>query len=376
MTRPMDFIEATADYERWLGEHLPIVEPDLREKHRRMSEAFFPFLRATFYRWMQLWPVRCPDLALAPRVLAVGDIHVENYGTWRDREGRLAWGVNDFDEADPLPYTLDLVRLASSVLAAQADGMLTVKPRLACLAIRRGYQEWLMRGGRPFVLAADKPKWLWALAREQTREGITFWRRLMQNPLCQDIPFPDARRVLEDRLPERGLTYEVRQRRAGLGSLGRPRYVALVQWRGGAVAREVKRVAPSAVNWADPAAPTGEGAFATLMAHAVRSPDENFQVRDGWVARRLAPDFIKIEMSALPRRNLLRLFRAMGRELANIHLATPEAIPTVLDDLQRRGGHDGSWLLGAAEGMIELLTKDWKQWRKAHPPAPSPSRKR
>src|SRR5947209_17132605 len=172
MTRAMDFLEATADYERWLGGHLPIVGDDLRAKHRLMAQGYFPFLRATFYRWMQLWPVRCPDLAQAPAVLAVGDIHLENYGTWRDREGRLAWGVNDFDEADPLPYTLDLVRLAASMLGARVDGRVTVKPRLGCAALILGYQEWLMRGGRPFVLAADKPKWLWALAREQTRAGI------------------------------------------------------------------------------------------------------------------------------------------------------------------------------------------------------------
>jgi len=36
-------------------------------------------------------------------VLAVGDLHVENFGTWRDAEGRLIWGVNDFDEAWRLP---------------------------------------------------------------------------------------------------------------------------------------------------------------------------------------------------------------------------------------------------------------------------------
>jgi len=30
-------------------------------------------------------------------------------------EGRLSWGVDDFDESYPLPYTNDLVRLAASV---------------------------------------------------------------------------------------------------------------------------------------------------------------------------------------------------------------------------------------------------------------------
>ena len=52
------------------------------------------------------------------RVLAVGDIHLENFGTWRDADGRLVWGVNDFDEAAQMPYVLDLVRLAASALLA------------------------------------------------------------------------------------------------------------------------------------------------------------------------------------------------------------------------------------------------------------------
>lgn len=39
--------------------------------------------------------------------MAVGDLHVENFGTWRDIEGRLVWGVNDFDEAHPLSYAND-----------------------------------------------------------------------------------------------------------------------------------------------------------------------------------------------------------------------------------------------------------------------------
>ena len=47
-------------------------------------------------------------------MLAVGDIHIENFGTWRDNDGRLIWGVNDFDEAAEMPYALDLVRLTTS----------------------------------------------------------------------------------------------------------------------------------------------------------------------------------------------------------------------------------------------------------------------
>src|ERR1700733_15780888 len=100
----MNIIKSTERFEKWLAQHTAIVEADLRLKHQRMCESPFSFLRATFYRWMQLWPEGCPALDKAPRVLSVGDLHIENFGTWRDVEGRLIWGVNDFDEAAVLPF--------------------------------------------------------------------------------------------------------------------------------------------------------------------------------------------------------------------------------------------------------------------------------
>src|SRR5438445_5345090 len=106
-----------------------------------MAGGVFPFLRATFYRWMQRWPEVCPELAKAPAVLAVGDLHVENFGTWRDIEGRLIWGVNDFDEAYPMAYTNDLVRLAVSAHLAARTAHLAVKTEDACDVILDGYRK-------------------------------------------------------------------------------------------------------------------------------------------------------------------------------------------------------------------------------------------
>src|SRR5271169_1528049 len=136
----MNIVDATRDYEAWVEQRLDLVPGDLRLKHRLMAQRPFPFLRATFYRWMQLWSAECGALARAPKVLAVGDLHIENFGTWRDSEGRLVWGINDFDEAYPLPYTIDLVRLATSALLAQRDGMLALSPRLVATNLLAGYR--------------------------------------------------------------------------------------------------------------------------------------------------------------------------------------------------------------------------------------------
>jgi len=119
-----DIRQATERYEAWLAGHVALDADDLAFKHRQMADprSRFPFLRATYYRWLERWPLVCPELVGAPVVLAVGDLHVENFGTWRDADGRLSWGVNDFDECEPLPYTQDLVRLAASAVRAVRDG--------------------------------------------------------------------------------------------------------------------------------------------------------------------------------------------------------------------------------------------------------------
>src|SRR5206468_11832612 len=144
--------EATRAYEKWMRTSLLVVESELTAKHTTMKADPFSLFRGTYYRWAQLWPVVCKDLTRAPKVLAVGDLHVDSFGTWRDVEGRLCWGVDDFDDSYVLPYTNDLVRLASSAKIARKLGLLSVKNRLASEIILDAYEKCLSQGGRPFVL--------------------------------------------------------------------------------------------------------------------------------------------------------------------------------------------------------------------------------
>jgi len=112
-----------------------VVEADLRLKHRDMAGSLFAFLRATLYRWSQLWKEVCPDLTDAPRLLAVGDLHVENFGTLRDAEGRLVRGVNDFDEVAEMPYAVDLVRLVTSAIFAERENRLAIDAASAATVV-------------------------------------------------------------------------------------------------------------------------------------------------------------------------------------------------------------------------------------------------
>jgi hypothetical protein len=103
---PDSFVEATEQYCDWLSSKLVISEQAWGRRIKVVNKLSpFAFLRATFYRWSQWWPVVCEELTDAPNVLGIGDLHLENYGTWRDVEGRLVWGINDVDECCCcLPY--------------------------------------------------------------------------------------------------------------------------------------------------------------------------------------------------------------------------------------------------------------------------------
>ena len=245
----VNIVKSTRHYEDWLGSHTHLVKPDLRLKHQHMAEGAFPFLRATFYRWMQLWPEVCADLAKAPRVLGVGDLHVENFGTWRDIEGRLVWGVNDFDEAAELPFTNDLVRLAASALLAIEAGHLVVEGERRLLRDPRRLSESLAERGRPLCWRKNTSGCARSLSVNCAIRCI-FWQKMESLPrVTGEIP-ASAQDALEHLLPERGLDYRVARRIAGLGSLGRMRLVAIAECNGGKIAREAKALVPSSVHWA------------------------------------------------------------------------------------------------------------------------------
>jgi uncharacterized protein (DUF2252 family) len=244
----MNCKEAAKSYEDWLAKQTRVVEVDLQLKHQQMSADIFSFMRATFYRWLELLRENCPDLMSAPVILAVGDLHVENFGTWRDQEGRLVWGVNDFDEAFDLPYTNDLVRLAASAHLAIAANHLALRPADACEAILKGYAKELKDGGGPFVLA-DRHEWLRSTVMSELRDPAKFWEKLDALTTLRTRVPPKAAKALKNALPANSQRYRVVHRVAGLGSLGRQRFVALADWDGGQIAREAKAVVPSACVW-------------------------------------------------------------------------------------------------------------------------------
>lgn len=359
--KSMDIIESTQLYEtRFLGAHTQIVQADLDKKYDDMASDPFLFYRGTAYRRTARFPIICPKLAKLPKVLAVIDLHVDNYGTYRDHEGRLIWAINDFDEAFPYSFAIDLVHLAASAKLAIESGRLEIGFGKACRMICQGYSESLACGGRPFVLQEEHQE-LRAMAVARLKDPVAFFDKLKaQTTHLHAIP-NIADNALQTILPQLGIPYKAFQRTAGEGSLGRPRFVALAEHTGGLIAREVKAALPSCALFAEGKF-DGPLYYTQMLETAVRAKDPFLSVVDKFVARRLAPDCSRIELTSLPKdRDEALLLYSMGFDAGNHHLGSKDAIPVVQKAL---ASLDDNWLRDFALEMQQDNLNDFKIWRK------------
>lgn len=217
------------DYVEWLATQCDVVSDGLAKKRKVMAESPFGMMRATYFRWARTAPLFAAHLAQAPLALCVGDIHVENFGTWVDAEGRRVWGVNDFDEGAVMPYAFDLVRLLTSALLAPA--LKKLSPREAARAVLDGYCDGLKARNPRFV--AHGGVWFKTLLAGLQEDADDFWSDCHRYQTAE--PPPKVRRVLRDALPSGHTELRFLTKQKGAGSLGRPRYFAVARWRGGAV---------------------------------------------------------------------------------------------------------------------------------------------
>lgn len=358
---------ANRDYERWLAAQLKgdVVADDLGKKQKRMRDSAFAFLRATYWRWAESILDVCPDLANVPTVLAIGDIHLENFGTWRDAEGRLIWGVNDYDEVAEMPYILDPLRLATSAALAASPNQISLKA--ICANILEGYEHGL-EAPEAFVLDRQH-MWLRTRFVVGEAERAMFWQKIenqYHDMLSKKKPEqPPARwlKLFATALPDASITLAYWRRTAGTGSLGRSRWLGYGTWRGGPLLREGKALVPSGWTRAH-----GDGTRLRLNDIALgkyRAPDPWYAASGNLLMRRLSPNNRKINVE--DRRDAVRLLHpdllwAMGRDLAAIHLGVRDRRDALRKDMEKRKRR---WFRTHVESATEFVAREYAEWKKS-----------
>lgn len=100
-------------------------DPDyLPLKYKAMSQSPFRFFRGTCHLFYEdfIKAVKWEDTS---RVWICGDLHLENYGTYKGDNGLVYFDMNDFDEAILAPATWEIARTVTSIYLAAIDLKLT-----------------------------------------------------------------------------------------------------------------------------------------------------------------------------------------------------------------------------------------------------------
>jgi len=347
-----ELLADVAQYETWLRGQCAVVEEGLVRKHKEnMRDSPLAFLRATYFRWAKRVDLFAPECLEDPQVLAVGDCHIENFGTWRDADARAVWGVNDFDDASEMPYSLDLIRLCTSVVLSQE---LDVPLETVCAQILAGYGKGLERPGP--VLLDDGNKWLRTVLHGLSDKVGDFWDDIDRAEPAH-VP-PDTMALLKASMPAAAAPTRMAAWQRGGGSLGRPRFVVVADWQGGRVVREAKALVPSSWAWARH---PGDDRirFIDLSSGRFRSPDPALSVSGRVIVRRLAADSRKLSAKQLSASGRLEdVLKGMGREIGAIHAAHAGA-HAVQGHLS--GRHPG-WLLDATARAVQFVQDDFAAW--------------
>jgi len=227
--------------------------PELvRLKHQKMRLSPFVFFRGTCHLFYEDWPVRSP-LNTAPLVWLCGDLHLENFGTYKGDNQLAYFDLNDFDEAVLAPAAWDVTRFVTSLLVAAPELSMTRREadKLAALYLTT-YAQTLAAGQirtveRPTAVGMVR-RLLHALKRRQRSEFLDqhtvtakHGRRLKLEEGHLLAATRAERAYVAERIEQFGRhqrepgfykVLHVARRVAGTGSLGLHRYAVLVEGRG------------------------------------------------------------------------------------------------------------------------------------------------
>lgn len=222
-------------------------------KYRAMRGNAFAFLRGTchlYYRdlWREPLPFRSPTTWIS------GDLHLENFGSFKGDNRLTYFDVNDFDEAALAPCAWDLARfLASVLIGAETLGLHASQALTLCHrflntyagALRDGKARWIERataeGMVKDLLRAVRKRKRADLIEGRTRKAPNGARALLIDGERALKASQDNRAKVVAALrefarhqadPKFFRIIDVARRIAGTGSLGIERYAILVQGRG------------------------------------------------------------------------------------------------------------------------------------------------
>jgi uncharacterized protein (DUF2252 family) len=137
--------EATERIIAFNSDRLPKM---VKLKYRLMQENTFRFFRGTCHLFYEDL-AKNKDFPKGPLGWICGDLHLENFGSYRSDNDQVYFDLNDFDEAVLAPVTWEVVRLVTSIFIG-FESLKIEKKKAVKMArlILRSYSS-VLQGGKP-----------------------------------------------------------------------------------------------------------------------------------------------------------------------------------------------------------------------------------
>jgi len=242
----------------------------LAMKYAKMAQSPFIFLRGSCHLFYDALP-DSPLFRDTPLAWCCGDLHFENFGSYKGDNRLVYFDINDYDEAALAPVTWDMIRLLTSIQcradalnATHADALAVSQSCLDAYrsALINGKPLWVERETSGGLVNA-------LLTTLQGRERSAFLdkrtnRKGHRRSLILDgvkaLPASDAQKKIvtgfmddfasRQPSPKFFEVLDIGRRIAGTGSLGVERFVVLVEGKGspdGNYLLDIKEAKPSAL---------------------------------------------------------------------------------------------------------------------------------
>jgi uncharacterized protein (DUF2252 family) len=368
----------------------------LRLKYRAMRADAFAFLRGTCHLFYRDWAAAAIP-GDAPAAWICGDLHLENFGSYRGDNRLTYFDYNDFDEGALAPATWELARFLTSVLVgagtlgvkhAEALALCQVFLDSYTTQLRDGKARWLERATAEGMVKSllsglgQRTRLEFLASRTKEKGG----KRQLRLDGKRALPASDgdyrkvalfmAEFAARQPNPKFFKLIDVARRIAGTGSLGTERYAILVEGAGSpdqnylldlkyqpgsALAPYLKLPQPKWESEAERVVTIQRRveAIAPAFLNAVRIGERSY------VLRELLPssDRLQLELWNGKLRRLEEVMRGMGKVVAWSQLRSGGRQGSACADQWIEFGARADWrapLLEYADAYSRQVVLDWQ----------------
>jgi uncharacterized protein (DUF2252 family) len=370
----------------------------LHLKYKAMRESAFRFFRGTchlFYEDIY----RTDHLPQSPDAWLCGDLHLENFGSFKGSDRLAYFDLNDFDEAILGPALWELSRVITSIIVARTDAGNTINSSVTLAKDLLEAYCHTLQSGKPVTIERETSDGLVkelfetvALRRERkflkgiVKQSPTGSKLVVDQkkyfPLSKNVRRREFIAAIQKWLNEK---HERNSRRAedvcelvtGTGSIGVNKYVVLVNkpLTGKKYLLVVKEALPSSlqpyIHTPQPAWKNEAERICAIqyrMQHVTPGDLDTFSFKDNWyVTKWVQPiaDKINIDEFIDEKDKQISLMNTFGRLAASAQLRSSGRDGSAIADELIRFGSGKEWipaLLDFAKAYTATVKKDYRDY--------------